>query len=96
MATATMLDKHLKPKTDRVSCRELEGETILLDLQADVYYYLNPAGSRAWTLLGEGHTGKAIAATLFDEFDAPLEQIEEDITQLLTDLLAMGLVEESG
>ncbi len=89
-----MLDKRYAQNTGRVTSRELEGETILLDLQADVYYYLNAVGSEAWKLLNGSLTGRDIAAALEQRFDAPLVTIEADLEQLLTDLLAMSLIEE--
>lgn len=67
---------------------------MLVDLKSDVYYYLNGVGTVAWEHLDGSKTGEEIVQVLFEEFDAPLETIRQDVEQLLTDLLAMGLVEE--
>ena len=47
-----------------VICRELSGETVLLNLESGVYYGLDAVGTRVWQLLMQGRT---IAERLRDD-----------------------------
>lgn len=93
-AGSNILNRAFKPTPERVSARELKGETIILDLKSDVYYYLNSVGTFIWSNLDGVKTGRELIHLVLREFEAPLSAIETDIEQLLTDLLAMGLVVE--
>jgi transglutaminase-like putative cysteine protease len=57
--------------------------TVLLDLRRERYYSLNEVGTRVWALLGDGVDVPTIIARLGEEFDAPIEQIADDVDLLL-------------
>jgi len=57
--------------------------TILLDLRRERYYGLDEVGTRVWALLSSGADVPTILAKLTEEFDAPAERIETDLTALL-------------
>jgi len=73
--------------------RDLAGEAVLLDPQAGIYFGLNEAGTHAWNLMGSGTSLGAVHAVLAAAYDAPPEQIWDDLVALAGDLLAHRLAE---
>jgi hypothetical protein len=71
---------------------ELANEVIILDLNAGVYYGLNPVGARVWALIQQPTTVRDITKTIIAEYDVELAQCEHEIGNLLEDLLAKGLI----
>jgi hypothetical protein len=75
-----------------VIARELDGETVLLNLETGIYFGLDEVGTRIWQLLGAGGPVQAILDTLASEYDAEREALERDLTHFLAQLEARGLV----
>lgn len=67
--------------TQRVS-----GALVLLHVESGQYYSLDGVGERMWELLTQGQTLEAVAQTLSVEYDAPLEQILQDVKELTEEL----------
>ena len=72
---------------------ELDGEMVLLDPEAGLYFGLNEVGTRAWDLIGGGATLGAVHAALLADFEATTEQVWEDLAALVRKLLEHRLVE---
>src|SRR5262245_4242813 len=62
--------------------RELDGETVLLRLDAGIYYGLDPVGTRIWALLNEGGSLRRVYDALRDEFDVDAAVLEQDLLRL--------------
>ncbi len=78
--------------SSEVLSQEVNGETVLLDLQGECYFSLNEVGTRIWQLLqGGSSVGEALDA-LSDEYDVSREQLEIDVGELLDKLSEAGLV----
>jgi hypothetical protein len=68
-------------------------ETVLLNLDSERYFGLDPVGTRMWEVLGaQGKVGSAYE-TLLAEFDADPEQLRRDLYELIEKLREHGLVE---
>jgi hypothetical protein len=80
-----------RPGAD-VIFRDLEGEAVLLDLASGRYFGLNPVGTRIWVLLDAGSTVDAVVAAIAAEFEADPDEVARDVDELLTELIAKGLV----
>jgi hypothetical protein len=84
--------------TDRVAvhpsviCRELAGETVLLNLQSGVYYGLDGVGTRAWQLLLQDKTLGDVCAIMVDEYGVAPDVLRDDISSLVRELYDKGLV----
>jgi trimethylamine:corrinoid methyltransferase-like protein len=72
---------------------DLAGEAVILDLRSGVYYGLNEVGARIWHLVQHPHTIQAIQHAILEEYDVDSEACTQDISHLLQDLKAAGLVE---
>ena len=78
---------------DDVVFSELEGESVVLNIQSGIYYTLNEVATRAWALLQEHGEVEAAYETLVKEYDAPDEQVRADLLILVDRLASLGLVE---
>lgn len=81
---------------DSVMMRELDGESVLLNLESGHYFGLDDVGTRVWTLALAGPTlGDALRA-LEEEYDVAPEQLAADVQELLRQLVDHKLVEVDG
>ena len=76
--------------SSEVLSQEVNGETVLLDLEGECYFGLNEVGTRIWQLLQcESSVGED---TLSGEYDVSREQLESDVGGLLDKLIKAGLL----
>ena len=75
-----------------VLCRQLSGETVLLNLESGVYYGLDPVGTRVWQLLLQGQTIAEICGTMIDEYDVAPDVLRDDVLRLVGELRERGIV----
>jgi len=81
---------------DQVSC-QIDREAVILNLKDGVYYGLNEAGARVWTLVQErSHTVTELVAMIASEFAVSPEQCADDVCALLAQFHAAGLLEVLG
>ena len=78
---------------ERVLMRRVGEEHVLLNLDDETYYGLNPVGSRMIELAESGTTLAQITDRLFAEFEVGREQLELDVRRLAAELIAAGLIE---
>ena len=81
--------------------RQIAGETLIVPVSSrvgdlDAIYTLNEVGSRVWTLIKAPASVEEIVSALCEEYDAPREQVERDVAELLGALQAKGLVRFTG
>ncbi len=75
-----------------VICRELSGETVLLNLESGVYYGLDTVGTRVWQLLMQGCTIAAVCETMAEEYDVASDVLRDDVMRLVGELHEQGIV----
>jgi hypothetical protein len=73
---------------------EVEGGAVLLSTAQEVYFGLNPVGVQVWNLLPPKHsTVEELVGILAGTYpDVERTVLEEDVTALLDELKASGLV----
>lgn len=72
---------------------DLGGEVVILDLRAGAYFGLEAVGARVWELLQESRTFGEIVESLLSEYEVEPERCREDLSVLLNELRARGLVQ---
>lgn len=78
---------------DGVLMRELDGESVLLNLDNGHYFGLDDVGTRVWALAVTGPTlGDALHA-LEDEYDVEPARLAADVRELLRQLVEHNLIE---
>jgi len=76
-----------------VSAQNLEGESIILNLQTEKYFGLDDIGTRICQVLIEKDSIQTAINTLLTEYDVEAEKLQQDVENLIEDLLKHGLVE---
>jgi hypothetical protein len=79
-----------------VICRELSGETVLLNLESGVYYGLDAVGTRVWQLLTQGQTIAAVCETMLEEYEVAPDVLRDDVVRLVAELRERGIVMPRG
>ena len=73
--------------------RELEGESVLLNLATEQYYVLDDVGTRMWQLLAQHQEVDAVIPLLMEEYDVSEDRVRGDLSSLIAGLAAAGLVQ---
>ena len=77
---------------DTVLFRELDGESVLLNLNTESYLGLDDVGTRMWALFTTEPSIQAAYDKLLAEYDVTLEVFYYDVEILLGQMLEHGLV----
>jgi len=85
------LDAAAIATTDQLSTR-LGDEVVILGLQDSAYYGLADVGARIWDLLQTRRTLTDILDVVVAEFEVSRERAAADLSALIADLHARGLV----
>ena len=77
---------------DNVMFRELEGESVILELDSERYFGLDEVGTRMWRLITEAASIGAAFDELVAEYDVEAEVLGKDLSELIDTLLDKGLL----
>ena len=94
MADPDLFERRFVKPSD-VLVQELAGEAVLLHVTRGHYFGLNEVGRAAWKELMTGIPVRQAYEHLLAEFDVSPEQLQQDLTSLLHDLLSQGLLEDA-
>ena len=75
--------------------RELEGESVILDLVSESYCGLDQIGTRMWQAVTAADSIEAAFDVLLEEYEVEADTLRTDLSELLDTLLARGLIEVS-
>ena len=70
----------------------LSDGAVLLNLHSKRYFSLNETGTRVWGLIEQNAELDDIVRTLTAEYDVPESEARSEVTALVSELLAEGLV----
>jgi hypothetical protein len=79
-------NKQLKP-SDQIMFRELDDESVLLNLHDESYYTLNSSGTFIWKELQNHHSLTAVYQIFKNHYNLKDEQAKVDFNELLSDLV---------
>ncbi|WP_094603508.1 hypothetical protein SPSIL_010550 [Sporomusa silvacetica DSM 10669] len=71
---------------------DMDGETVMLNIEKGTYYGLDGIGSRIWQLIEKPHTVRSIVATLLEEYDVEGTACQNDVLDFLNQLSSKGLI----
>ncbi len=78
---------------DGVLVQELQGESVLLNVNTENYYGLDEVGTRMWAVLSEAPSIGQAVDTLLEEYEVERATLESDVDALLTELIEKKLIE---
>jgi hypothetical protein len=85
-------DQKLAPTRDTL-INVIEGESVLLNLNSESYFGLDPVGTRMWTLLADSDSIQSAYEALLDEYDVGPDRLRMDLQDLIEKLIVNGLME---
>ncbi len=80
---------------EHVVSRELDGETLLLDLENGRYFGLDAVGTRFWELLKVHGSRDVVERALLSEFEVDEPALRRDLDELVAALCERGLLEKA-
>ena len=83
---------HRVHQSSEVLVQEIGGEAVLLDLESERYFGLDPVGTRGWQLFADEPTLEQVHRTLCEEFEAEPDRIASDLLLLVGQLSEAGLI----
>lgn len=78
---------------DHVVYRAFVKETVVLNLRSGKYHGLNPTAGRMFELLDREATVQDAARQIAEEYDKPLDEVEDYLCDVVMRLLDRGLIE---
>lgn len=78
---------------DDVLMRELDGESVLLNLATDSYFGLDTVGTDMWRALVASNSIQAAYETILAEYDVAPGTLQCDMAELVEKLTSHGLVQ---
>jgi len=89
-----MTGKRVAPARN-VLIRELQGESVLLNLDSEAYYGLDEIGTEMWAALVAAPSVDAAYRDLLARFEVEPERLRDDIAKFVGELAQAGLVDVS-
>jgi Coenzyme PQQ synthesis protein D (PqqD) len=80
-----------RPNSPPVIYETIESETIIVNLDAGVYYALNPVGSAVWSGLAQGASVAELVDGLANHYGAAAT-VDESVRSFVDELLAEDLI----
>lgn len=77
---------------DGVMFHDIDGESVLLNLNTGLYFGLDDVGTRMWVLLTEAPSIQNAFDTLEAEYDVERTQLRVDLSALLAELTEKNLL----
>ena len=78
-----------------VLIHHMDGESVLLNLETEIYFGLDSMGTRMWQVATRSMNIESAYATLLHEFDADPEVLRSNLAELLSNLIEHGLLKLS-
>lgn len=75
----------MKP-SENVLMQKVADEAVLLDLDSQSYFGLDPVGTVIWEGVSDGKTEKEIVARIVEEFDVDAEIARRDLKSFMAEL----------
>jgi len=86
------MHQYLKPNSDEVASKIIDGEAILINLASGMYYSMDSVGAFVWSLIEAGHSQESIAVTVADRYGIARDTAIQDVAALVSELTAEKLV----
>ncbi len=79
-------------KKSSVVWRDLDGESVLLDLDSGSYFSLNKVGTLAWGLFNDGRSVAEVISAVCDAYEVDEKEALSDIIALARSLVSEDLM----
>jgi hypothetical protein len=77
----------------QVMSRQVDDETVLLDIKSGTYFGLDGVGKRVWESVESGLNLQETIDAIVSEYDVESARAEKDVLEFASDLVQRGLLE---
>jgi hypothetical protein len=91
MAELTLTDRVIVPEA--VISRELDGETVVLNLETGVYFGLDGVGTDVWNSLQNGRRVEDAFNAVLTQYDVQPATLKDDLLRFVNQLASKGLLQ---
>lgn len=91
MPELTLTDRVIVP--DGVMAREIDGETVILNLDTGTYFGLDAVGTEIWRAIKTHGLLQEVFASLELEYDVDAATLRADLLQLVNQMCEKGLLQ---
>ena len=81
--------------SDGLESANLDGETVLLDVNSGHYFGLNEVGSRIMELVGDPTTVGEVVQVMLKEYDVDADRLEQDVSSFIQQMVDRKLIRET-
>ena len=87
--------QHVKPNSEEVAAKVMDGEAILINLSNGIYYSMDKVGAVVWELIEKQLSAEEMSAVLVNRYEVSNEQARTDVERLVKELLDEKLIVEA-
>lgn len=91
-----MTKETIPKRKDQIMTADMNGMTVMMDIETGKYYNLGTVGGRIWELLNVPVSVETLLRKLLGEYDVMPEKCEADTLPFLNALLEWGLLTANG
>ena len=91
MRELTLTDRVVVPEA--VVSRELDGETVVLNLETGIYFGLDPVATDIWRALQTDGTLQGALDTVRGQYDVAPDVLRDDLLRLVNSMATKGLLQ---
>lgn len=84
--------RRFKIDSPRVVYESFENEVVIIHFESGNYYSLEKAGADIWNFIDKGAPADEIVKAMALRYEAPLDEIEDAVSNLMTELQEEGLI----
>ncbi len=92
--TATADTEKLYVRNPELIATDMDGDTVMMNIEHGEYYGISGVGSRVWELLEKPVTIEEIVTIICREFDVSQVTCKADMGQFINELEALGLLSQ--
>jgi len=86
------MQQYLKPNTEEVASKVVDGEAILINLSNGMYYSMDVVGGYIWSLVADGHDLGSISTAVAQRYGVEADKAKQDVEALAQQLLDEKIV----
>lgn len=86
-------DQNVQRNPDLIAA-DLDGDTVMMDIESGKYFALNPVGTHIWETLENPGTLQSLIDSIHENFEVEMaSQMNIDISEFLDELIENGLIQ---
>ena len=77
---------------DKIITRQLQGETVLLNMENGDYFTLNQMGTEIFSCISEGMDTEEIIEYLLENYEAGYDRVRKDVVSLIDEMKEKNII----